>query len=333
MTDHDRYRLLFGPYITPTFEYGDPAFCEMRGEVTIYGLTDARIPWPLGKQKGQEVRRPSLVLFGSLIDAVRNEDPSSIGFWWGVSHATLTKWRAALTVVGLTVGAKHVCRERASGQLLCNLADADLSSDDPPSSRLLFGPYQPPALKPGDRAFCRVKGCEVIITSWTNASIPWPRCRTEDSYGGSGILVEDELARALRHESAGAIKHWWGASANTVWWWRKALEIKRTDSEGSRRLILVVAQAGADAVKQREFSQKERKVKRRIALKLNLSQYLAAATRPGQWTTEELALLGMAPDTQIAALTGRTWNAVRLKREKLEIPNPHNGRKVKMKRF
>ena len=44
MTERDRFKLSFGPYRTPRFEYGDIVFCEMRGEVKIVGLTNGRIP-------------------------------------------------------------------------------------------------------------------------------------------------------------------------------------------------------------------------------------------------------------------------------------------------
>jgi hypothetical protein len=49
--------------------------------------------------------------------------------------------------------------------------------------RLLFGPYCPPPLKRGDRAFCLFRDCDVVVTSWTDARLPWPRCRRE---GGRG---------------------------------------------------------------------------------------------------------------------------------------------------
>jgi hypothetical protein len=39
----DRFKLLFGPYRTPRFRYGDVVFCEMRGEVKIVGLTNGPI--------------------------------------------------------------------------------------------------------------------------------------------------------------------------------------------------------------------------------------------------------------------------------------------------
>src|SRR5262245_66336696 len=103
---------------------------------------------------------------------------------------------------------------------------------------LLFGPYTPPKLKRGDRAGCLVRDCTVVITSISAGRIPWPRCRALDSRGGSGLLVEEELARAVRSESAAALKFWWGVSTKAVWHWRKALGVGRMDSPGSCRPIL-----------------------------------------------------------------------------------------------
>jgi hypothetical protein len=69
--------------------------------------------------------------------------------------------------------------------------------NDPERVKLRFGPYKPPALKRGDRAVCLVRGCEVVVTNWTAARIPWPRCRSVRRVGGWGLLVDEELARAI----------------------------------------------------------------------------------------------------------------------------------------
>jgi hypothetical protein len=34
-------------------------------------------------------------------------------------------------------------------------------------TQLLFGPYSPPNLHKGDRAFCLLRDCDVVITSWS----------------------------------------------------------------------------------------------------------------------------------------------------------------------
>src|SRR5262245_14221933 len=128
----------------------------------------------------------------------------------------------------------------------------------PPARVLfLFAPYRPPAQRLGDRAFCLARDCEVVVTSWSGGRIPWPRCRALGRRGGSGILVEEELARALRHESAAAIRYWWGVGITTVAWWRRVLGIGRADPEGSRMLIQAAAEAGAARVRGKRLSPDE----------------------------------------------------------------------------
>jgi hypothetical protein len=101
--------------------------------------------------------------------------------------------------------------------------------------RLHHGPYTPPALRRGDRATCLYRDGDVVITSWSDGRISWPRCRRLSTRGGSGLLVDEELARAVRLESSLAIQHWWGVNQSTVWLRRQALAVERFN-EGSTRL-------------------------------------------------------------------------------------------------
>jgi hypothetical protein len=111
--------------------------------------------------------------------------------------------------------------------------------------KLLFGPYLPPALPPGDRAFCLLRDCDVVVTSWTATRISWPRCRAFGCHGGgSGILLDEELARAVRQESAAAVCYWWGVSEGVLWRCRKALGVGRTDNDGTRRHVRAAAEVG-----------------------------------------------------------------------------------------
>ena len=104
--------------------------------------------------------------------------------------------------------------------------------------RLLFGPYKAPSLRRGDRSSCLFRDCQVVVTGWTDARILWPRCRALDNHqsGEWALLVDEELARAVRHEAADAVMFWWAARANAVKNWRRALDVGRADSEGTARL-------------------------------------------------------------------------------------------------
>jgi hypothetical protein len=164
-------------------------------------------------------------------------------------------------------------------------------------AKLLFAPYQPPALKVGDRVFCLYRDAEAVVYDWSLAPIPWPLCYQAGNRGsGKGLLVDDELARAIRHESALAVQSWWGVCQKTVCKWRAALGICRMDAEGSRHLIHQAAQNGLNA------------------------RRTGAAGEIRLWTAAELALLGTLPDAEVAFRTGRTYHAVRMMRGQLGLP-------------
>jgi hypothetical protein len=170
---------------------------------------------------------------------------------------------------------------------------------------LIAGPYKPPALKRGDRAFCLFRDCEVKVTSWSNAPLQWPRCQRMGQHGGSGLLVTDELVRAIRSESSAALQYWFGVGIETVWRWRKFFGVEMWGTEGSKRLHQQLSQVGGDAMRG-----------------TTVPPYVIAkrrATRQANgkcWTKEEVALLGLLPDDEVARRTGRTLNAVMLKRQR-----------------
>ncbi len=122
--------------------------------------------------------------------------------------------------------------------------------------RLLYGPYKPPALKPGDRALCLYRDAEVVIYDWSVARIPWPLCYHAGTRAfGKGLLVDEEMARAVRLESAVAVGHWWGVSRATVRTWRKVMGAGRKNNPGSQRLIraaVLKASASREIMQQRD---------------------------------------------------------------------------------
>ena len=197
-----------------------------------------------------------------------------------------------------------------------------------PRHQLLFGPYRSRRLHVGDVSTCLVREGDVIITLWAAAPISWPRCRSvERPLGGSGLLVDEELARAVMNESEAAVCYWWRASVSTVRWWRRTLGVTRTNNPGTHRLIVSSATAGAAAARERGYTAEELAAKSETASRLNLAQHARryAAENPG-WSPVDLALRGTMPDYEVARVTGKSHNAVRIRRQKLGIPNPTDRR-------
>src|SRR5687768_18529976 len=89
-----RHKLHFGPYRTPLFRIGQRVEDERRGLVRIVGISDGRIPWPIGYGPGGR----SLVLYRGLARAVRRECAAAVMHWWGVGQLAVNKWRRALGV-------------------------------------------------------------------------------------------------------------------------------------------------------------------------------------------------------------------------------------------
>ena len=94
----DRFKLHKGPYKTPRFRIGQTVVDASRGEVTIVGVTDGRIPWPIGKTK----RAKTLVMFRGLANALRNESNTAICHWWGPVRRCETP-----AIDGASVGNEH----------------------------------------------------------------------------------------------------------------------------------------------------------------------------------------------------------------------------------
>lgn len=193
--------------------------------------------------------------------------------------------------------------------------------------RLLFAPYRQPGLRRGDRALCLYRDALVEVTTWTDARIPWPRCKPLQGRSAPSLLVDDELLRAIRHEASVAVCFWWGVSENVVRRWRTTFSVTRTNNPGTYRLVRAAAQAGAAAVQMMPCPEELRERRRRNALEKNYAERLINAADPRDWTAEELALLGTADDAVVASKIGRTVEAVRLARTRRKIPTYRDRRR------
>jgi len=105
--------LIAGPYRTPPLRPGRPAHCARLGSVVVAGLTDgptatgrgAPLSWPYAEGVG---RKRSLLLVGDLVRAVRTESERAVAAAWGVSRATVGRWRRALGVGRMTEGTRRL---------------------------------------------------------------------------------------------------------------------------------------------------------------------------------------------------------------------------------
>jgi hypothetical protein len=176
-------------------------------------------------------------------------------------------------------------------------------------------------------ATCLFPDCNVVVTSWTDARIPWPRCQPAEGRSAPWLLVDEELARAIRHESALALRFYWGVSARVVWEWRRAFGIARSGTEGSRRLIRAASAKGAALTRSRELTPAQCDQRSRRAIEGGYGAFLPPGYHGPRWTPGQLALLGTAPDEEVAAQVGRTARAVRLMRTRRGIPTALDGRK------
>jgi hypothetical protein len=140
-------------------------------------------------------------------------------------------------------------------------------------TRLLHGPYVPPPLGKGDRAFCLYRDSDVVVTGWTAASLSWPRCRALHHRGGSGLLVTTELRRAILSELAAALQDWLEVGTKAVCAWRKAFDVSHTGTSCSRRLHRAASEKGADRTRGKVLPA-EQVERRRSARTLGLAEYM-----------------------------------------------------------
>jgi hypothetical protein len=187
--------------------------------------------------------------------------------------------------------------------------------------KLLFGPYTLPAFKRGARTNCLYRDCLVIVTTWSDALISWPRCYVPGKSGGrQGLLVDEELARAIRCESAAAVCYWWGVAQNTVVRWRRALDVTRKNNEGTQVLIRAATAQATLAAQEYVFTAEEREVRRQRAHTFRIWEASPPVTYGVAWTPDAVALLGTLPDHIVGERTGHSRNAVHIKRKSLGIP-------------
>src|SRR5262245_59201208 len=75
--------------------------------------------------------------------------------------------------------------------------------------------YDVPNLRMGDRAYCRYRGCTVVVTSFTGEA-NWPCGVSNGARRRSAPIVTDELVTAISRETARALSRWLGVPLSRV---------------------------------------------------------------------------------------------------------------------
>jgi len=213
--------------------------------------------------------------------------------------------------------------------------------------KLLFGPYQMPRCRLGKKLFCEIRGW-VPVKRISNGRIPWPLTIVGRN---RAFIICGDLAKALRRESNIAICHHWGVTPQTVTVWRKALDVP-VATEGTSRLFRLTAERMPAEVRARaikaantpeanakkkvwlgkrrppKFIEALRKANTGRRLSIEIRRKMSEAhkrrgtwppTAGRPWTKREVAMLGTAPDEEIARRIKRTVIAVMGWRQRLKI--------------
>ena len=190
----------------------------------------------------------------------------------------------------------------------------------------LPGRCRTPRVRVGAFVRCLIRG-EVEVVGFSDAPIPWPKCKTERWHA---LIVYAGLACAIRRESAQAVGRWWGVGTDRVWRWRKALGVGAT-TEGTSRLRSDYShEPWADEARATMHGQArdaDRDAARRgthhtAETRRKMSEaHRRRGTRPPKagrpWTAEEDELARTLAPAEAAARTGRTAEAVYCRRAEL----------------
>jgi hypothetical protein len=124
-----------------------------------------------------------------------------------------------------------------------------------PLPKLIAGPYAPTELQSGTVVTCLIRG-QMEVCGMSDAPIRWPLGRRPGTQREGRVIVTEDLARAIRTESATAVGQWWGLSHTTVCEWRRALGV----AEPTPGTWAAVKAAGARQVRrvQRMKARRER---------------------------------------------------------------------------
>ena len=215
--------------------------------------------------------------------------------------------------------------------------------------RLLYGPYRSPKVHRGSRLFCEIRGTVIVGGFRFAGEIPWPYVKQR---GCPPILCGD-LVKAIRCESKLAVMRYFGLSKEIVRRFRRALNVP-AQTDGTRQLQGRVAtnrkddrlsRARRNSKKPAALAKLAAKLKGRVIPSHIIQAVREAAQRPRSlswkkkmaeywrkrghppghpesrfWTAAEDAILGTAPDAQVAKRIKRSVSAIYNRRGRVGIP-------------
>ena len=312
--DSERYKLLYGPYEVPKCRLGDKLVCEYRDrEVTVKGMTDARIQWPCARRS---VRRSPIVC-GDLVRAIRTESEMAVAYHWGVGDSTVWKWRQALNVPRMTNGSRRLRIEYAIEILTPEVRERGKEAMHSPEVRAKLSAVKkgrPP--HPNTIAACRELGRRPKTEAWKQRlserskkmwenpeayGLPSRRKWTEEELALVGTDRDKAVAKAL------------GLPAKVVQSKRESLGISLLAQRWKEHEIALLGTA-PDSELARTLGKPASVIWRKR------EQLGIPAFELKPWTEAEIALLGTASDPEVARQLGRLAHVVQAKRERLGIP-------------
>ncbi len=349
LKDHERFKLLSGPYEPPLVKRGF-LVDALRGKVRFGTFTNALIPWPKARRIGKS-GSGGMILCGDLLRALACESAPAISHYWGVSRATVGNWRRALEMKGRTPGADRLVH---LGMELARLPESREKISIAARGRVLSWERRARLLKgirhgwkerfAARRAAFRRTGRfpratksdpwiaeeEKLLTKLPTVELVRVLGRTAKSIQARRILlgirarppVVQQAWREWEIKLLGtapdrAIAKRLGRSVSSVENRRRKLDIK---SAGSRfwtaeEEAIIGKVSDAEAARRLGRTKKALQHRRRA---LGMAFFEVESRR--EWTAAEEALLGTESDAAIAKRLERTMRSVAIRRRKLGKP-------------
>jgi hypothetical protein len=211
--------------------------------------------------------------------------------------------------------------------------------------QLRYGIYTTPRFRYGSTVTDDCRG-EVVIVAISSGRIPWPLGSVKGN-PNRALVIYGALARAVRREANQAVCFWWGVTAQTVSKWRKALGVVG-QTEGDRAVRAEHgkrnwAKVGPKFLAKAQDPERRKKIAAArtgnarpksvvdALKKVNTGRPLGATHRARQsaahkkrgtrppwlnpaWTAEEDSLITTLTPAEVAKKTGRTLQAVYIRR-------------------